>query len=82
MNSLNAAITKRYVEFQFYKTGSAGGAVNIVKLKVDSGAEINVMPLKQFQELYPYMIDANGLPLKEHLIEEDKQNAVKVWTDL
>ena len=76
VNSLYAAVTKRYVTFQFYESGSRGDLVNSARLKVDSGAEINVIPLKQLQELYPYMVDANGQPLKKHLTEEVKKTTL------
>lgn len=76
VNSLYAAITKRYVTFQFYESGSRGDFVNSASLKVDSGAEINVIPLKQLKKLYPYKVDDNGKPIEKYLTEEAKKTTL------
>ena len=73
VSSLQTSITKRYVQFKFHNSGPTRDTVSVADLKVDSGAELNVMPLKKFQELHPSMIDSEGQPLKQCLKKETKK---------
>ena len=54
--------TKRYVKFRFHRPES--GTVKEEKLKIDTGAEANLMPLKVYQSLYPDNLQRNGMPMK------------------
>ena len=54
--------TKRFVTFRFHKIHSR--VVSGDKLKVDSGAEANMMPLRSYKKLYPENIGSDGMPKK------------------
>ena len=60
--STNGQKTKRYVKFRFHRPESA--TVKEEKLKIDTGAEANLMPLKVYQSLFPENLQKNGMPMK------------------
>ncbi len=62
--------TKRYVNFKFHKSGRSGRSIKDHKLKVDSGAEANVMPNTLYKGLYPKRVDDAGKPLEEYLVSK------------
>ena len=61
VSSLSDASRKRFVKFRFHnllkKTSRVEG------LKVDSGAEANVIPLRWYRKLFPGRVDAQGKPI-------------------
>ena len=63
-----APVTKRFVTFRFHKLQSR--SVVEEKLKVDSGAEANMMPLRSYKRMYPENIGADGMP-KKSVCERD-----------
>jgi hypothetical protein len=75
VNALNAAsqkqVRKRFVKFRFHKPESQ--RVKEAKLKVDTGAEANLMPLKMYRELFPENLNKEGLPIKSVL---ERSNAI------
>ena len=40
-----------------------------IRVKVDPGADANLMPLHHFREIFPYLYDRNGKP-KEGVLEK------------
>ena len=56
---------KRFVTFRFHDLELKRS--NIAELKVDSGAEANVMTLQKYKELFPERVDADGVPTKKYL---------------
>ena len=75
VNTLNAAsrkqVRKRFVRFRFHKPKV--GRVKEARLKVDTGAEADLMPLRKYRELFPENLDEDGLPRKCFL---ERSNAV------
>ena len=57
------SVTKRFVSFAFYNNKAE--YVKNAELKVDSGSEGNLMPLKLFRDLYPDRTNPDGLPRQE-----------------
>ena len=57
--------TKRYAKFRFHRPDSR--TVKEEKLKIDTGAEANLMPLKIYQSLYPEYLQENGMPMKRYI---------------
>ena len=65
---------QRFVRFKFHnikKRTAISGA-----LKVDSGAELNTMPVKQYQRLYPERFTLDGKPIKSY-IKPDNNTKLK-----
>ena len=75
VNALNTSsqkqVRKRFVKFRFHKPVSK--CVKEAKLKVDTGAEANLMPLKAYCELFPENLNKEGIPVKSVL---ERSNAV------
>ncbi len=38
-----------------------------VKVKVDTGAQGNILPVRTFKRMYPELLDESGVPSKRHL---------------
>ena len=62
-------ISKRFVTLRLYKPRS--NRVQEMKTKVDTGAEANVMPLKEYRRMCPENMGSNGLP-KPNMIERNE----------
>ena len=60
ISSLSDSARKRFVKFRFHNL--LGKSSKVAGLKVDSGAEANVMPLKKYKELFPNRVGADGRP--------------------
>ncbi len=43
-----------------------------LKVKVDTGAEANLLPVRIYRNMYPDKVDDRGIPLPEHTIYSDK----------
>ena len=71
VSSVNATktVTKRYVPFEFYNNRAK--FVDKADLKVDSGSEGNLMPIKTYCKLYPNRIGKDGRPLPEFVEENN-----------
>ena len=44
-----------------------------IRVKVDPGADANLMPLHHFRAIFPYLCDKNGKP-KEGVLEKAESN--------
>ena len=71
IDSLNDPTRKRFVRFRFHDLEQ--NTSTLAKLKIDSGAEANVITLKEYQEMFPHRVDINGIPAKEYLKESSKK---------
>ena len=65
ISSLSKSARKRFVKFRFHNL--LKGTSNLAELKVDSGAEANVMPLSTYKRLFPERVGADGQPLPRFL---------------
>ena len=71
INSLGESTKKRFVKFRMYDL--LHGKSSLVEMKIDSGAEANVMPLKRYKELYPDRVGEDGLPLPRYIRSSSKK---------
>ena len=62
VSSVSESVKKRYVKFRFHDVLLRKSM--LAELKIDSGAEANVMPLKIYRRLFPERFGKDGLPLK------------------
>ena len=60
--------SKRFVTLRLHKTKH--NTVKEMKCKLDTGAEANVMPLREYKKLCPEAMGANGLP-KDNFVEKN-----------
>ena len=60
-------VRRRYVKFRFHKLLKR--LVFVAKLKIDTGAEANLLPLKHYQKLFPENLKKDGMP-KDEVIEK------------
>ncbi len=65
ISSLTDQTRKRFAKFRFYDLTS--GKSFRSELKIDSGAEANVMTLRRYRELFPNRIGRDGLPLGRYV---------------
>ena len=60
---------QRFARFKFHnfqKRRSVTGA-----LKIDSGAELNTMPIKEYKRLYPERFTSDGKPIDSYITRDD-----------
>ena len=60
-------MTKKFATFKFYSTTNQPPVEH--DLKIDSGAETNLMPISHFRKLYPKRLGEDDLPLEKYLEE-------------
>jgi hypothetical protein len=65
ISSVTDQTRKRFVKFHFHDLEM--GKSLAAELKIDSGAEANVMTLKKYKELFPKRVSADGLPVAKYL---------------
>ena len=70
ISSLSGSSRKRLVKFRFHNLLEKSSKV--AGLKVDSGAEGNVMPLPMYKELFPSRICADGKPDMRFVRKSDR----------
>ena len=62
ISSLSDSSRKRYVKFRFHDLKAH--RIYVTELKIDSGAEANVITLQKYREMFPQRLDAHGFPYK------------------
>ena len=70
VSSLSDSVRKRYVKFRFHNLLKKRSS--LAELKIDSGAEANVIPLSVYRRLFPERVGANGLPLRRYLRKSNR----------
>ena len=63
MHAASKKPTKRYARFRFHKADS----VVEERLKVDTGAEANLMPLRNYRVIYPENLNDDKMPKKRYV---------------
>ena len=63
--SLSESVKKRHMKFRFYDI-LLGKSV-LANLKIDSGAEANVIPLKVYRRLFPERFGKDGPPISRFI---------------
>ena len=65
VSSVSESVKKRYVKFRFYDIML--GKSTLAELKIDSGAEANVIPLKVYRRLFPERFREDGSPISRFI---------------
>ena len=68
--------SQRFVRFHFHNFHNKNSTSNA--LKIDSGAERNTMPLKEYRRLYPDRFNEEGEPISMYIIP-DKETKLKAY---
>ena len=71
ISSLTDQTRKRFVKFQFHDLEL--GKSLAAELKIDSGAEANVMTLQKYKELFPKRVQPDGLPHAKYLQKSERK---------
>ena len=71
VSSVSESVKKRYVKFRVHDVLLRKSM--LAELKIDSGAEANVMPLKMYRRFFPERFGKDGLPLKRFLRKSDRR---------
>ena len=71
ISSLNDPTRKRFVNFRIHDVETKTSVK--AELKIDSGAEANVLTLTKYREMFPKRVDKDGVPDKTYLKMSNKK---------